>query len=177
MSETLKQQLENLTDRQVLEAGLFLSAKLTDARTSLEVMEQLEACYEDAGVHKGEIDRALLELADPSKATDLTRLFLMVADAEGFTEEVEKAIQGAGKKQDFGALTIVAPMVILGFGILVTRLKKSETTKSSMKIDSDGSASFEKESRTEYYSLGEAVGHVLKTALEGIVPKNPSQNQ
>jgi hypothetical protein len=172
MADTIKQRLDELTDKQVLEAGLFLATKLSNVNTPSAVKEQLEAVYDSAGVGVDELNRVLADLRDPSKAADSSRLLLTIAYAEGLSEEVETAIEGAGKKQDFGALTIVAPMVVLGLGILITQLKKKQTSTTSMKIQSDGTTEIKTENVTEYYSLGEATGHVLKTALEGVIPKN-----
>lgn len=172
MADIIKQRLEQLTDRQILEAGLFLSTKLTNANTPSAVKEQLEAVYGSADVGSEELNRVLTDLRDPSKAADSSRLLLTIAYAEGLREEVETAIEGAGKKQDFGALTIVVPMVVLGLGILITRLKKKETSETSIEIQPNGATKINTKNVTEYYSLGEATGHVLKTALEGVIPKD-----
>ena len=179
MSNDLQQKLQQLTNRQVVEAGIFLSQEIIDVSTPEEIRRKLEEIYGANGVSAEELDTALEELKDEAKAAESARLLLNIAKNEGLTTEIQTAVEGAGQKQDFGAFTIGVPMLVLTIGILVTKLKKKESKETTVTVEPGGRTTIKSKEETQYYSIGEAAGDVLKKALSSVIPghKTPAPGE
>jgi hypothetical protein len=94
---------------------------------------------------------------------------LALGDAVGRSQEVDVAVEGAGRKQGFIELALLASMALGGLLILATKGKKGETHETQIETKPDGSMTLKVKDRIDYFSPGQTVAAVLAAAYKKVM--------
>lgn len=159
-----------LTKGRLLEAGVFFAREVMYAKTPAEIGDEVERASEELGIDRALFHGALTELAENAeKAEEAMRLFLALGDAAGMSQQVDIAVEGAGRKQGVIELALIASMALGGLLILATKGKKGETHETQMETKPDGTVTLKVKDRIDYFSPGQTVAAVLAAAYKKIL--------
>jgi hypothetical protein len=135
-AEELKMDLTQLDDVRgttLLESAVFFTELLSGAKSIAEIARQMEHAAKRSHIEPDVLKMALTALAKPNRGAEQSARFLLAAGITvGLDKEVNTALEGAGKKQGFLEIGLIATAIIAG---LVQLRKRLNTSKMVIEID------------------------------------------
>ena len=158
--------VDALPDVQALEAVNLLAGEALGVTPDAEILDGAAA---EIGSDASALQTALAQASAQQRAA-LARVALMAYGLTRSRDEVDAAIEAAGRKA-FILEAIGIGILALGvLNLVVTKGKKAQVRETSIEVSPDGTVTIKVSERTAYYSVGEALAPLVEAFLGSLGP-------